>query len=99
MPFGLTNISAIYQKQNNNIFWKYLEKFVIYYLDNILIYIKKEENHKKYIKLVIKKLAEVDSRLKLSKCRFRVKQAIFLGYIIRPGQIAIDPEKIKIVQK
>jgi len=74
-----------------------LEKFVIYYLDNIFIYIKKEENYKKYIKLVIRKLAEIDSRLKLSKCYFGVKQAIFLSYIIRSGQIAIDPEKIKVV--
>jgi len=97
MPFGLTNISAIYQRQNDNILWEYLGKFIIYYLDNILIYIKKKENYKKYIKLVIRKLAEVDSRLKLSKCRFGVKQAIFLSYIIRPGQIAIDLEKIKAV--
>jgi len=73
MPFGLTNMSAICQKQNDNILREYLRKFVIYYLNNILIYTKKRENYKKYIKLVIEKLAEVDSRLKFSKCHFEVK--------------------------
>ena len=55
MPFGLTNISAIYQRQNDNILWEYLGKFIIYYLDNILIYIKKKENYKKYIQKAAKK--------------------------------------------
>ena len=99
MPFGLTNAPATCQRQNDNILREYLGKFVICYLDDILIYTKKGENHEEHVKLVMRKLAGVDSRLKLSKCRFGVKQATFLGYVIRPGQIAIDPEKIKAVQE
>ena len=95
MPFGLTNAPATCQRQNDNILKPYLGKFIIYYFNNILIYSSKGKNHEKYIKLVIKELAKVDSQLKLSKCRFGVKEATFLRYIIRPGQLVINPVKIK----
>ena len=84
MPFGLTNALATCQRQNDNILREYLDKFVICYLDNILIYLENKKEHKTYIKLVLDALLKVDSRLKLSKCKFRVKKTIFLGYIIYP---------------
>jgi len=61
MLFRLINISATCQRQNNNILRPYLGKFIICYLNNILIYSLKRENYKEYIKLIIKELAKVDS--------------------------------------
>jgi len=98
MPFGLTNAPATCQRQNDNILRPYLGKFVICYLDDILIYTEAGQDHDAHVKLVMKELSKVDSRLKLSKCRFGVEEATFLGYIVRPGEIAIDPVKIKAVQ-
>ena len=86
---------ATCQRQNNNILREYLGKFVIYYLDNILIYLENNKEYKIYIKLVLDALLKIDSRLKLSKCEFRVTETLFLGYVIRLGQISINPKKIQ----
>jgi hypothetical protein len=98
MPFGAKNAPAICQRQNNNILQEYLGRFVIYYLDNILVYLDNEKDHEIYIRLVLEALAKVDSRLKLSKCKFGVKKTIFLGYVIEPRRISIDLEKIQRVK-
>ena len=81
--FSLTNTLIIYQYQNNKILYLYLEKFAIYYLDNILIYFLTVKSYIKYIRLIIKALAKVNLRLKLSKYKFKVIKAKFLSYIIR----------------
>ena len=95
MPFGLMNAPATCQRQNDNILREYLGKFVICYLDDILVYSENDEDHETHVKLVLDALLKVDSRLKLSKCEFGVIETLFLGYVIRPGQMSIDPEKIQ----
>jgi hypothetical protein len=94
MPFGAKNAPATCQRQNDNILREYLGKFIIYYLDNILIYSENEEDHEKHVSLVLEALSKIDSRLKLSKYEFSVRKTIFLGYVIKLGKISIDPEKI-----
>ena len=98
MPFGLTNAPATCQRQNDNILREYLDKFVICYLDDILIYSERIEDHEEHVRLVLEALMRVDSRLKLEKCEFGVTETKFLGFIIRPGEMSIDPEKIERVK-
>ena len=95
MPFGLMNAPAICQRQNDNILREYLGIFVICYLDDILVYSENDEDHETHIKLVLDALLKVDSRLKISKCEFGVTETLFLGYVIRPRQMSINPEKIQ----
>ena len=87
--FGLINILAIYQRQNNKILRLY-NSFAIYYLDNILIYSEKEEDYKGYVLRVLEALRKVDSRLKLTKYEFGVRKVTFLGYIIELRRILIN---------
>ena len=70
MSFKLTNTSATFQKLINHVLYDYLNKFVITYLDNILIYFKNEENHEKHVKKVLKRLQEKNLYLKSEKCKF-----------------------------
>jgi hypothetical protein len=95
MPFGAKNAPATCQRQNDNILREYLGKFVICYLDDILVYLNNEKDHEIHVRLVLEALSKVDSRLKLSKCEFGVRKSIFLGYVIEPGKMSIDPEKIQ----
>jgi hypothetical protein len=95
MPFGAKNAPATCQRQNDNILREYLGKFVIYYLDDLLIYSKNKEDHGEHVRLVLEALAKVDSRLKLSKCEFGVRKTTFLGYVIELGRMSIKLEKIQ----
>ena len=97
MPFGLTNAPATCQRQNENILKKFLNETVICYLDDILVYSSTFEEHAEHVTQVLQALKGVDSRLKLEKCEFGVTQVKFLGYIISPGEMRIDPDKIKAV--
>jgi len=72
MPFGLTNIPASYQSLINNIFRKYLDDFVIAYLDDILIYSKIKEEHIKYVTAVLEALEKADVRINNAKSVFHV---------------------------
>ena len=70
MLFELTNISAIFQKLINHMLYDHLDKFVIAYLNNILIYFKNKKNHKKHVKKILKKLQEKNLYLKSEKYEF-----------------------------
>lgn len=74
----------------NNALYEYLDKFVITYLNNVLIYLEDKEKHVGHVKLVIKKLAEYSLLYKLEKCKFYKKEVEFLRYVIRTHRIKMD---------
>jgi hypothetical protein len=82
MSFGLTNAPAYFMYLMNKIFMEYLEKFVVVYIDDILIYSKNEEEHEEHLRLVLQKLREHELYAKFSKCEFWLKEVSFLGHII-----------------
>jgi hypothetical protein len=82
----------------NGIFINYLDKFVIVFLDDILIYSKSEEEHEHHLRLVLQVLREHQLYAKLSKCSFYQEQIHYLGHIISEKGIAVDPEKIEAIR-
>ena len=70
MPFGLTNAPAVFMCLMNNIMHKYLNKFVVLFIDDILIYSKIEEEHKEHLKIILQELREHQLFTKFSKCDF-----------------------------
>ena len=97
MPFGLTNAPAIFQHLMNDVFREYLDKFVVCYLDDILIYSKSSEEHEEHVRLVLQKLRETGLYAKLEKCVFHQPRVEFLGYIISNEGLLMDPKKVQAV--
>jgi hypothetical protein len=98
MPFGLTNSPASFQRWMNEVLSDYLDVFCIAYLDDILIYSDSLEEHQWHVRQVLQRLKEVGLTLKPSKCEFHTDKTEYLGYIISPMGIQMDPEKIKTVK-
>lgn len=99
MPFGLTNAPATFTRMMNNMLRPYLYKFVVVYLDDILIYSRTLEEHKDHIRTVLRVLRDNQLYTKPSKCRFMRKQVPFLGFIVGNGEKRIDESKIKAIQE
>jgi hypothetical protein len=97
MSFGLTNAPAYFVYLMNKVFIEYLDKFVVVFIDDILIFSKNEEEHDEHLHLVLQKLREKQLYDKLSKCEFWLKEVLFLGHIISEGGISVDPSKVKSV--
>jgi len=83
----------------NNIFHKYLDKFVLIFIDNILIYSWNIEEHKEHLKLVLQTLQEHQLYAKYSKCDFFKEQIQYLGHIIIKDGIVVDLEKIRTIME
>jgi hypothetical protein len=98
MPFGLTNAPAIFQHLMNDIFWEYMDEFVVVYLDDILIFSKDQETHDKHVRLVLATLREHGLYAKLEKCEFDKSLVAFLGYMIFPDGFFMDKSKVKTIQ-
>jgi hypothetical protein len=94
MPFGLTNAPAYFMYPMNKVFMEYLNKFVMVFIDDILVYSRSEEEHEGHLRLVLQKLREHRLYAKLSKCEFWMKQVAFLGHVISKGGISVDPSKV-----
>ena len=97
MPFGLTNALAIIMFLMNSVFNKYLDKFVLIFIDDILIYFKDEKEHEQHLRLVVQTLREHQLYAKFSKCDFYKKQIQYLGHTISKEGIVVDPKKIKAI--
>ncbi|WVZ76143.1 LOW QUALITY PROTEIN: hypothetical protein U9M48_024141, partial [Paspalum notatum var. saurae] len=95
MSFGLTNAPAYFMNLMNKVFMEYLDKFVVVFIDDILIYSKMEEEHEEHLRLILQK--EHKLYAKLSKCEFWLDQVPFLGHIVSKGGIMVDPSKISSV--
>ncbi len=99
MPFGLKNILTLFQRMINHILQKYLDDFVIVYLNNIIIYSKTFEEHVKHITKVLEKLKEAKLMIKLRKCKFFEADILFLGHIVGRHELKSDLEKIEKIKK
>jgi hypothetical protein len=95
MSFGLTNALAYFMYMMNKVFMEYLDKFVMVFIDDILIYSRNEEEHEGHLRLVLQMLQDHKLYAKLRKCEFWLKQVAFLGYVISKGGISVDPSKVQ----
>ncbi|GJR37571.1 putative reverse transcriptase domain-containing protein [Tanacetum coccineum] len=98
MPFGLTNALAIFMDLMNRVCKPYLDRFVIVFIDDILIYSKSIKEHEGYLKLILKLLKEEELYAKFSKCEFWLLNVQFLGHVIDSESIHVDPAKIESIK-
>ncbi|XP_058189201.1 uncharacterized protein LOC131306790 [Rhododendron vialii] len=95
MPFGLTNTPATFMDLMNRIFRAYLDRFVVVFVDNILIYSPSEEEHQIHLTVILELLREHCLYAKLSKCEFWLSEVKFLGHVVSKNGVSVDPGKIE----
>jgi hypothetical protein len=95
MSFGLTNAPAYFMYMMNKVFMEYLDKFVVVFIDDILICSRSEEEHEGHLRLILQKLQDHKLNAKLSKCEFWLEQVAFLRHVISKGAISMDPIKVQ----
>ncbi|GKF38202.1 putative reverse transcriptase domain-containing protein [Tanacetum coccineum] len=95
MPFGLTNALAVFIDLMNHVCKPYLDKFVIVFIDDILIYSKNKKKHEEHLKAILELLKKEELYAKFSKCEFWLPKVKFLGHVIDSRGIHVDPAKIE----
>src|SRR5436190_12757385 len=99
MSFKLTNTSATFQKLINHVLYDHLNKFVITYLNDILIYSENKKDHEKHVKKILRRFQEKKLYFKLKKCEFHKQKIKYLEHIITTEKLEMNSEKIKAVIK
>jgi hypothetical protein len=94
MSFGLTNAPAYFMYLMNSVFMDYLDKFVVVFIDDILVYFQNEQEHEEHLRKVLQRLRDCQLYAKLSKCGFWINEVLFLGHIINRDGLAVDPKKV-----
>ncbi|GKE04181.1 putative reverse transcriptase domain-containing protein [Tanacetum coccineum] len=98
MPFGLTNAPAVFMDLMNRVCKPYLDKFVIVFIDDILVYSNNKQGYEEHLKLILELLKKEELHAKFSKCEFWIPKVQFLGYMIYSQGIHVDPAKIESVK-
>jgi len=98
LSFGLTNAPATFQAVMNDIFRPYIGKFVLVYLDDILVFSKSPEEHVQHLQLVLQRLRDHDLYAKSAKCSFNQPELEFLGHVVGSDGIKVDPKKTAVVR-
>jgi len=98
MSFGLTNAPAAFMNLMNRVFEEFLDKFVIVFIDDILIYSKTNEEHGQHLELALRKLKDKQLYAKFSKCEFWLDKVVFLSHVVSNKGIMVDPAKIEAVK-
>jgi hypothetical protein len=95
MSFGLTNDHAHFMYLMNFTFTPELDKFVVVFIDDILVYSKNEKEHEQYLRIILQRLREHQLYAKFSKCTFWLKEVPFLGHVISVDGMVVDPTRSK----
>ncbi|KAA3469563.1 RNA-directed DNA polymerase-like protein [Gossypium australe] len=94
MPFGLTNAPTVFIDLMNWIFRPYLDRFVIVFIDNILIYSRDKSKHVEHLRIMLQTLRDKQLYAKFSKCEYWLREVKFLGHIVSAESIGVNPSKI-----
>ena len=97
MSFGLTNAPTTFMDLMNRVFRPYVYHFVVFFIDNILVYSRDRENHDTHLRVVLETLRKEQLYAKLNKCEFWLNEMSFLGHIVSKEGIRVDPKKIEVV--
>jgi hypothetical protein len=95
MSFGLTNAPAHLMYLMNSVFMSELDKFVVVFIDDILVYSKSTEDHEEHLRVVLQRLQDYQLYAKFSKCEFWISEVSFLGHVISSEGITVDPSKVR----
>ena len=98
VPFGLTNAPATFMCLMNSVFSRYLDKFILVFLDYILVYSKNKEEHEENLRLTLKLLREHQLYANMSKCDFYRDRIQYLGHIISREGISVDTDKVEAIK-
>jgi hypothetical protein len=95
MSFGLTNAPAHFMYLMNSVFMSELDKFVIVFIDDILVHSKNKEEHAEHLRIVLGRLREHQLYAKFRKCEFWLNEVLFLGHVLFVKGVAVDPDKVR----
>ncbi|KAI3802804.1 hypothetical protein L1987_30947 [Smallanthus sonchifolius] len=98
MPFGLTNAPAVFMDLMNRVCKPYLDKFVIVFIDDILIYSQTQEEHEQHLRLILELLKNEKLYAKFLKCDFWIREVQFLGHVVNEKGIHVDPSKVEAIK-
>jgi hypothetical protein len=99
VSFGLTNAPAYFMNLMNKVFMEELYRFVVVFIDNILIYSEIVEEHEEHLRIVLERLRQQKLYAKFSKCEFWMEKVAFLGHVLSAEGTAVDPSKVESVTK
>ena len=94
MPFGLTNAPTTFMDLMHRVFQPYLDRFVVVFVDDVLIYFKSEKDHDHHLRIVLLTLREHQLYAKFSKCEFWLIEVRFLGHVVFASGLSVNPEKV-----
>ena len=97
MLFRLTNAPTAFMDLMHRVFQPYLDRFVVVFMDDILIYSKSEEDHKGHLRVVLQTLREHQLYAKFNKCEFWHIEVRFLGHVVLASRVSVDLEKVEAV--
>ena len=97
MLFGLTNVPTAFMDLMNLVFQSYLDRFVIVFINDIVVYSGSSEEHSEHLRIVLQTLRERQLYAKLRKCQFWLDRVEFLGHVILVEGVSVDPQKIEAV--
>jgi hypothetical protein len=95
MSFGLTNAPTYFMYLMNSVFMPELDKFVVVFIDDILVYSKNKDKHNEHLHIVLQRLRDHHLYAKFSKCEFWLREIRFLGHTISQDEMPVDPEKVQ----
>ena len=97
MPFGLTNAPAVFMDLMNRVFHDCLDRFLVVFIDDILIYSQSKNDHTQHLRFVLQRLRERKLYAKFSKCEFWMEKVVFLGHVVSKEGIMVDPSKVQAI--